>query len=52
VRFSNEIASALCNQVPLGEAILGFRRNLPQELNPFGFVFTPYGNAELAGKPE
>jgi len=52
VPFSNKIASALFSQAPLGEAILGFRRNLLQELNPLGFVFTPYGDAELVRKPE
>jgi len=49
-RFSKEVAAHLLNNVPLGDAILRFRRNLLQELNPLGFVFTPYGDAELVRK--
>ena len=31
----------------LGEAIVDFRRGLLREHNPLGFVFTPYGEADL-----
>ncbi len=47
-RFGKEIAAALFVGESLGAAVLRFRRDLLQQANPLGFVFTPYGDAGLA----
>jgi hypothetical protein len=49
IRFTKEMTRALLNHLPLGEAVLQFRRGLIDEYNPLGFVFTAYGDADLSG---
>ena len=55
-RFAKEIAVALmgttgkessAGKQSLGDAVLSFRRGLLLDFNPLGFVFTPYGDADL-----
>jgi hypothetical protein len=47
-RFGKEMALAIVQNRTLGQALLEFRRGLLLEQNPLGFVFTPYGEADLA----
>jgi hypothetical protein len=48
-RVARELATYLLEKrFPLGDAVLRLRRVLLCEGNPLGFVFTPYGSAELA----
>ncbi|HVR39277.1 MAG TPA: CHAT domain-containing protein [Thermoanaerobaculia bacterium] len=47
-RFSRSVAEALLKNQSLGVAVLDFRRELLHELNPLGFVFSAYGDADLA----
>jgi hypothetical protein len=46
-RFGKALVQAVLTNRSLGEAMLAFRRALIAELNPLGFVFTPYGDADL-----
>jgi hypothetical protein len=48
LRFAKEVTLAIVSKKhSLGKAILAFRRGLLNDFNPLGFVFTPYGAADL-----
>jgi hypothetical protein len=45
---AESVTRKLWNKTPLGEAITGYRRELIFEGNPLGFLFTAYGDVDLA----
>jgi hypothetical protein len=47
-RCASSLAQELWNRKALGEAVTGFRRSLVFEGNPLGFLFTAYGDVDLA----
>lgn len=47
-RFAVDISAALVSGESVGAAVLSFRRNLLQNLNPLGLIITAYGFADLA----
>jgi hypothetical protein len=46
-KFGGDVTVALCNQAPLGQAMLDFRRKLLQQGDPLAFVFTAIGCADV-----
>src|SRR5258706_5757587 len=49
--FALAVTKSLVGHQSLGTALLDFRRGLLQKLNPLGFVFSGYGDAELVWPP-
>lgn len=47
-RCARSLTQELWNRKALGEAVTGFRRSLVFEGNPLGFLFTAYGDVDLA----
>lgn len=45
--FGEDVTLALCNQTPLGQAMLDFRRKMLQRGDPLGFIFTGIGCADV-----
>jgi hypothetical protein len=45
--FSRDVGIALCNQVPLGQAMLDFRRKALHTGHPLAFIFTSIGSADV-----
>jgi hypothetical protein len=47
-RCAKSLSAMLWNKTPLGQAVTGYRRELVFEGNPLGFLFTAYGDVDLA----
>jgi hypothetical protein len=45
--FGADVTVALWKQMPIGQAMLDFRRNLLQRGDPLGFIFTCIGCADV-----